>query len=565
MATSGSGWKCLPAGGGSPYFLIPARPIELAMNLPSLLDDLRGSGTEELARYLVRQRWFRSKARRLTELTLPDVALVSEDPPTVLALVQCHYKNSRGDEMLRPQVDQLDDEPEEDRETYLLPLVLLGDEPRDGAPTEPIVSLSQLGDGRVLDAAHDDRTMLLMAEGIQDRRAWKGMTGSFHCRPTTLASSLLASLPRNATPIRGEQSNTSYLLDHRLILKLIRKLEVGTNPEVEMLQFLTDRTGFVHAPRLVGHIEYCRQDFASTVAVLQEFVPNEGDGWRYTLDGLKALIGGISSAQLSNEAARALVSERAADFLHTLEQLGTITAKLHLALATEPNTDAFRPELIGPADIASWRASMEARIDSVFGLLRTHPDPTHLGLSVYSYDALERACRERIAALSLLTKSPMKKIRQHGDYHLGQVLRVRPEAGDFVVVDFEGEPARTLTERRAKACVLKDLAGMLRSFSYAREALTVDSPPLSSEQRAALTAWEELAGEVFLKGYERTISGNGLPTSLLPPKQLFGPLLDAFQADKAVYELGYELNNRPAWSGIPVRALQRLCGCSGGS
>jgi maltose alpha-D-glucosyltransferase/alpha-amylase len=509
------------------------------MNLSSVLEGLRDNSTEELARYLVRQRWFRSKARRLIGVTFQDVALMSERPPTLLALVQCQYESGRIDTVDRShgQQDQQDPEPE----TYVVPM--------SASDRKPLV-----------DDAENGRIMLMLTEGIRSGRVWEGTAGSFQCKATARGRSLLAASPHTATPIRGEQSNTSYLLDRRLILKLMRKLEVGTNPEVEMLEFLTGRPGFLHAPKLVGFMEYCRGHLPSTVAVLQEFVPNEGDGWSYALDRLNALTRQIP-AGLRQEEAQRFVRERAGDFLLALERLGIVTGQLHLALGSDPDEEAFRPERIGSADVAAWHISMEARIESVFDLVRRHPGPNPSELPLGSYEALEHACRERIAAISLLIRSPVVKIRHHGDYHLGQVLRVPPAAGDFVVVDFEGEPARTLKERCQKACVLKDVAGMLRSFQYAREALVADSSSLSAQQRDVLIAWEDLAGEVFLKGYEETLGTAG-QTGMLPPKPIMAPVLDAFRIDKAVYELGYELNNRPAWSHIPLRALQRLCGGS---
>jgi maltose alpha-D-glucosyltransferase/alpha-amylase len=293
--------------------------------------------------------------------------------------------------------------------------------------------------------------------------------------------------------------------------------------------------------------------------LLQEFVSNEGDGWSYVLGELRRLLRAIRTDEVrQTESAhpRQFVVDQAGELLGNMRQLGNITGRLHVTLASEAEGQPFGPEMIQLEDVAAWRQAMEGRLDAVFSLLGTPSVLRILGLSRTSALALQQACRDRLAGLSLLARHRLLKIRQHGDYHLGQVLK-RPGNDGFVVLDFEGEPARSLSERRSKTCVFKDLAGMLRSFSYAAEAVARDDGSLTKAERAMVSAWDQLASEAFLSGYEKLVRGSH--AGLLPPPESMRELLCAFQVDKAVYELGYELNNRPTWVKIPLHALQTLC------
>jgi len=512
------------------------------MNLSTLLDHLRRQDTNDLAHYLTRQRWFRSKAHRITSVDLLDIVPLSEHPPAFLAFVHCQYDGRSGGNPSKIE-----------SETYVLPLRW---------PDEANLSGVWLNQAvQAFDAGKDREIPLRLTEGIREGCVWHGVAGSIRCRSTSLVTSRLASLPCDAKAAGAEQSNTSYFLDHRLILKLIRKLEPGISLEVEMLEFLTAQKDFEQAPKLVGHLVYQGHGHDSTVAILQDFVPNQGDGWSYTLEGLRGLLRDMAAetvAAAAGQTRRRVVYEAAADFLEVLGRLGAVTGALHLTLASDPQSEAFRPERIGTVDVAGWQREAEARIRMVFELICRQS--TQYRLTTEACSRLEQACLQQMTALSLLTQAPVMKIRVHGDYHLGQVLRVGRDAGDFVVVDFEGEPARSLEKRRDKACVLKDLAGMLRSFQYAAEAVAGESSACSMEQRVLLAAWEKAAGEAFLRQYTQSVGGRGSELGLLPPMPLFAPLLAAFQIDKAVYELEYELQNRPAWAGIPLRALQTLTG-----
>ena len=316
---------------------------------------------------------------------------------------------------------------------------------------------------------------------------------------------LAATLPSEAAlePVRaigGEQSNSSVVFGERCILKAFRRLESGESPELEMLRFL-DARGFRHAPPLLGWYGYAGTRLTATLGIVQEFVPGARDGWQEALDSL-------------------------ADpppFLSRLRRLGEVTARMHLVLASADDDPAFRPEKRG----ANAGPGAPTRITGVPEPVRSRGDEL----------------RERLCELYRLGCGG-KAIRQHGDYHLGQVLWARE---DWLVLDFEGEPARPLAERRAKSTPLRDVAGMLRSFAYAAEAgrdRGAPGPP----------GWERDARAAFLAGYESAIDESLLPAA----GEARTALLTACELEKALYELRYELDNRPDWVHVPVAGILRL-------
>jgi maltokinase len=315
-----------------------------------------------------------------------------------------------------------------------------------------------------------------------------------------------AALPAEAAlePVRaigGEQSNSSVVFGERCILKAIRRLESGESPELEMLRFL-EAHGFRHAPPLLGWYDYSGAGLTATLGIVQEFAPGARDGWQDALDSLA----------------------EPAQFLTRLRRLGEVTARMHVVLASAADDPAFQPEERG----ASAGPGAPMRLSGVPEAVRSRGD-----------DLLER-----LGELHRLGHGG-KAIRQHGDYHLGQVLWTARE--DWLVLDFEGEPARPLAERRAKNTPLRDVAGMLRSFAYVAEAGRDRGTP-------APPGWERDARAAFLAGYASAID-----ESLLPPAgEARSALLAACELEKALYELRYELDNRPDWVHVPVAGILRM-------
>ena len=319
---------------------------------------------------------------------------------------------------------------------------------------------------------------------------------------------------REARPVGAEQSNTSIVFDEELILKVFRRLEAGINPELELLRFLTEH-GFENIAQLAGWYAYAGRQMDATLGILQAFVVGE-DGWDRAL------------ATMETEPER---------FLDSLHRLGEVTGRMHAVLGSDSDDPAFAPEETSAESLGLLTATVDEEIESIFMDL---PDDN---AELEPIRGRGEEVRERLRMLTNLGGTG-RVIRHHGDFHLGQTLWADD---DWVVLDFEGEPARSLPERRRKRSPLRDVSGMLRSFAYAASATTLQrgvEPPV---------AWEERARAEFLDGYRKTIDQHLVPSGAAMDK-----LLRVFELEKAVYELRYELNNRPDWVKIPVAGIVRM-------
>jgi maltokinase len=318
-------------------------------------------------------------------------------------------------------------------------------------------------------------------------------------------------------PMGAEQSNSSLVLDDRIALKAYRRLGAGPNPELEVLRFLTER-GFENIAALRGWYAHTGRLIDTTLGIAQDYVPGSSDGWDLALEDLRS------------EPAR---------FARRARELGDVTGRLHTALAADATDPAFAPEETSAESLGLLNATVDEEIEQVF---LTLPD------DMVELAPIRGRGQEVREHLSLLTTvgSAGRVIRHHGDYHLGQVLLGGD--GRWIVLDFEGEPARTLVERRRKRSPLRDVAGMLRSFAYAASASRIlhDTP--------APDGWEDEVRAAFLEGYLGSVDQR-----LLPPGQAaVERLIAVFELEKAVYELRYELDNRPDWASIPVAGICRL-------
>ena len=382
-----------------------------------------------------------------------------------------------------------------------------------------------------------------MLEAISAGGEITGQAGSFRCRPMMPWAGPDA---RDAAAIdvqrlSGEQSNTSIALGGELILKSLRRPRPGVNPEIEITQFLTAR-GFPHVPRLVGWMDYAVADSeTATLSVLQGFVTNDGDGWRHVLRAL---------SRDARDTRRASPDD---PLIREMRELGRVTGELHAALASDPVDPAFTPEPVTAEDARRWESGIAAALDRASSNAdRGDPELARALRGVSAGGDGTIAIR---AGLDLLAAAGAHKIRCHGDYHLGQVLKTRDS---FVVIDFEGEPGRPIGERRAKQSPLRDVAGMLRSLNYAVNTVGREREVGDHAQAALwLESWERLARDAFLDGYASATGRS--PVRLVPPSR--DELLRAcapFEIDKACYELAYELDNRPDWVAIPLAGLSRL-------
>jgi maltose alpha-D-glucosyltransferase/alpha-amylase len=336
-------------------------------------------------------------------------------------------------------------------------------------------------------------------------------------------------------PVGSEQSNTSIRVGASLVFKLFRRLPTGENPEVERGRFLTTRTAFRATPALHGSLTYIDPSGQpATLGVLQAWVEGARDGWEYITTGL----------------VRAGDETTARELTAATAQLGATTASFHAALASDTELPTFRPEMIEPGDLATWSSGLSAQASRSTDLVRRNGaawagDTRALG---EAFLALAAGIPAIAADFAREPAQGLWKIRVHGDYHLGQTLKT-PDG--FTIIDFEGEPSRPLDERRRKLCALKDVAGMLRSFDYAVETVRRRAPaaartgPSSIDlRRAFLTSYLEAAHRASVACVPRE-------------RETAERWLTFFEFDKALYELEYEINNRPEWVDIPLRWIVR--------
>jgi maltose alpha-D-glucosyltransferase/alpha-amylase len=356
------------------------------------------------------------------------------------------------------------------------------------------------------------------------------------------------------------------LFKNKFFLKLYRKLEDGVNPDVEVTRFLTGRAQFPNVPAFLGAIEYRRPKKEPTVVcLLQSAVANEGDAWTLTLDAVGRYYERVLTrkADLQNQTMPAgpLLEELIGGvYREKAKLIGQRTGELHRALAASAEERAFAPEQFNAMAQRSvyqnMRASLRRNFDLLEKKLPTLPD------AFRDEAAQVLASEDRILAEEqrlLDRRGNATKIRIHGDYHLGQVLST---GKDFIILDFEGEPARPLSERKLKRSALRDVAGMMRSFQYAAYS-ALWQPAMRPEDVPFLERWADLwyrqMSSVFLQSYlAATVGADFIPAD----ESDFQILLEAYLLDKAVYEVGYELNNRPSWVVIPIRGIKHILGAS---
>ena len=551
----------------------PGVLAELEATLPVLVlsgrwDSLFAPGvryrleTDLLPAYLLRQRWFGGKARTIERIHLLDYGVLqAAAPPIYLVLIEIAYTQG---------------EPE----TYAL---LLGIS-TDGAAktvlqTEPTCVLARVrsrqGEGLLHDAVGTEAAATLLLALIHDQHHLTSAAGEFRAFATSAYPEVRgpAEEPLPIRRVQGEQSNSSIIYGSRLILKLVRRVEAGIHPELDMGRYLTEKVAVPFVPPLAGALTYRRPGAAlMTVALLQGYIRSAGSGWDYTMDLLgryyEQALGytevplvldmtiqrllALTDADIPEEARSAVGT-----YLVPAENLGQRTATLHLALAQGTSDAAFVPERMSAADLGVLAADLCRHAEQVLEMLTSRADglPEPLSAQVSQLLARRAAIMERLQAVAALTPG-VTRIRCHGDYHLGQLLWYEH---NFVIIDFEGEPMRPLAERRRKQSPLKDVAGMLRSLSYAAYAALFAFTRTRPEDLGRLEPWaafwQHWISVRFVQSYLTTAAGE----SFIPPERHdLATLLEAFVLDKALYELHYELNNRLDWVRIPLQSTLRL-------
>ena len=550
--------------------------------------EVRAALGELLIGYMRGCRWYGGKARQVQSVEIQDV-------------IPTHHDTSVG-YLVLIQVEYAEGEPE----TYLLPLTFASGKGAQRvmveSPHAAVARLKLMGgvegaEGVLYDALADNGFCNALLTAIARHRRFHTQDGGeLVASPTGEFRNLRGpnDTPLESVPLRAEQSNTSVVFGDRLILKLFRRPGEGVNPELEIGRFLTEKVAFPHISPTAGALEYrpSRSSEPITVGILQKYVQAQGDAWHYTLDSLGrsfewALahpeVGALAVPQVSlldlmEEEVPRLARETIGPYLASVRLLGKRTAELHLALASEPTVPELAPEPFSDLHhLRSIHQSMRNLTGRVFGLLRQRLEdlPQEVREDAQEVLGMEEAILERFQLVLQQGVSGMR-IRRHGDYHLGQVLYT---GADFVIIDFEGEPYRPLGERRLKRSPLTDVAGMIRSFDYAAHAALSGQAPavLRPEDMRVLERWARLwyawVSATFLKEYlavmknERRVMGEGpgvtsspyLSAPLIPEnREELKVLLDIYLLEKAVYEVGYELNNRPDWLKIPLQGIRRL-------
>ena len=447
--------------------------------------ELQLPSEDNLREFVVRQRWFGAKSREVAHFRVLETVPLTEQP-LILAILEVEFLPGT-------------------HELYQLPI---GARPIGEWESGVICEVDGLA---VYDAMTDPELVRTLVRLIRDGADIETPQGIAEFRALGELGDIT-----DVRPMGAEQSNSSVVLDERLVLKAYRRLGAGPNPELEILRFLTERD-FPHVATLRGWYAHTGRLIDATLGIAQDFLAGATDGWDLALADLR--------------------SDPSA-FVARARELGEVTGRLHTVLASDPQDPAFAPEETSSESLGMLTATVDEEIEHVFVDL---PEDE----VVEPIRGRGEEVRERLRQLTQVG-SAGRVIRHHGDFHLGQVMRT-PEDG-WVVLDFEGEPARTLVERRRKRSPLRDVAGMLRSFAYAASASQithgVPSPP----------GCETEAREAYLDGYlEET------DQSLLPPgRAAIERLLSVFELEKAVYELKYELDNRPDWVSIPVAGITRL-------
>ncbi|MGH8729160.1 MAG: maltose alpha-D-glucosyltransferase [Burkholderiales bacterium] len=489
--------------------------------------------SEVLPPYLAQQRWFAAKGDAIK---------------SIAPLIQSEWKNEGGNwlvSLLRIETSEA--------AAYFVPLSLVWDEgPEERlSPLAPCTLAKVRQHARVgvlVDAFGHNAFCRALVSAMREKLEFPLGGGKLKFSSTSIFSELTEAALDDVRHPALEQSNTAVFFGEKLFLKGYRRLQQGINPELEMGRFLTEVSPFPNIVPVAGAVEYIGQDGETmTLALLQGFVQNQGDGWTYTLDYLERF---LTSARAPAESADGSYHDF---YLALMRTLGLRTGEMHAALSKKTGDPLFDPEPLTAEDVraASQRVQQDARATLSLLEKRIGSLPESLRDSAARLINSRAQLFERVWSFEGKGVAAIKT-RYHGDYHLGQVLLVR---NDYVIIDFEGEPARPLAERRLKHSALKDVAGMLRSFNYAASVAlkrgTSERPEDRAQLAPALRDWENKTREAFLAGY-----GEGAAACY--PQENASDLIALFTLEKALYELRYELNNRPDWSDVPIGGLLDL-------
>ncbi len=549
-------WFLLAEGAQLPsWHMAPPEPLPEYATLviragTGLGDVLRSEGRQVLERevlpsYLPKRRWFASKGETLSAVRLAYAVLLPGTAGSVaFAEIEAQLPGRA--------------------ERYVLPLGVAWDDETSGALAQQL-ALTRVRKGPrmgyLTDAFAVDALTQAMVDGLRESRIVPIDDGALEFRPTSRMQGLELPAGAEIRRLSAEQSNSSWIVGDALVLKLVRRVLAGVHPEGEMTRVLTER-GFANTAPLFG--ELVRVDGSGTphtVGLAQGFVRNQGDGWGWTLDFLARQVEEVAVTGSAEEGAPP--ADTFAGYEVFAANIGRRLGELHAVLSQPTDDPEFAPVPADAATLDAWGDGAVEQIDQAIGLLSGVTDWTDEAARTKAQMLVENASALRDAARRLARESgPALQIRVHGDFHLGQVLVVQ---GDAFIIDFEGEPARTMAQRRAKSCPMRDVAGLLRSFDYAAAAAAPGRVAASDQavQRryAALLEWRAQATATFMQAYSAVLE-SAEPSWVAPESET--ALLDLFLLEKAAYEIRYEAANRPSWIGIPVAGMadiaERLLG-----
>ncbi|EWY38891.1 alpha-amylase [Skermanella stibiiresistens SB22] len=507
-----------------------------------------GRAATELTRdvlptYLPKQRWFGAKDEVINETRIHTLAELT----------------GQGETFMLGMIDVVLSGVEEPH-PYFLPLAVTWEETA-ATPASPLLpytlSRARRGPrlGGLYDAMQSDRFLLAAIDAIRRGEQVKASSGVIKFQPTQRMAELELPAELEVRRLGVEQSNTSVLVADMMVVKGYRKLVHGEHPELEIGRFLTEVADYRNTPALLGSVLHVEDDGTTTaLMVVQGFVRNQGDGWTFTVDHLVRYLDEIRLGATATDEAGRTSPEDLEFYLSLAGTLGQRTAELHRALAIESGDPAFEPEPITESDVSSWVEGAKAQAERAFGSLEQAKSKL-IGDDLAEAEALlERRgeCMDLIGSL-LSGGVTSFKTRYHGDYHLGQVLKAQ---NDWYIIDFEGEPAKSLDQRRAKQAPLRDVAGMLRSFNYAAWAAVKRVEEMQADAGSKVLGsaleWEQRASRAFIGAYHDAILGC---PSYPADESVAKSLLDLFTLEKALYEIAYEAANRPTWLGIPIKGV----------
>ena len=554
-----------------------ARRWDELLSLPA-----RSSLADLLLAYVRPRRWFRAKARRLQGarvvdlLPLHDLSVDDVDgqrTTSVLVLLEIAYRATSDSAAGggQPSAQPTSSEGASATDLYVVPLARVDRAAADSLQRDaPHAIIGTWTDGALVDGLASGVAANALLALVRGAGTARGEAGVLRGESSATLESLATGAALVASAARGEQTNSTLLFGDRLLMKIYRQIDHGPSPELEVGRFLTAHCQPPCAPRVVGALSYQRDgDDPRVVGLVHEFLANDGDAWSMVGRELRAALDakGVAAGDVHAPVPPAgIMSSR---FARLAETLGRRTAELHLALANGGGDVVFQPEPLTSADRAAQAARVEAMLAEHLATLDSTLDSLPTATQTLALPLRDGgACRRAIAdILARFGGEPLDvvKTRIHGDLHLGQVLC---RGDDFVIIDFEGEPARPLEERRAKSSPLRDVMGMVRSFDYAPAAALrePDRPTPDAARHAALLRaaadWTRAVTDRYLGAYQAAVGAAAFMPRGPRAREKLSLMLTFYELEKVVYELGYELHNRPDWVEIPLRGLARIAGAA---